>query len=554
MSKDLQTKKDDYDHSAIPNYLAPHLIPKVQSTIQPKVYSKIPVRLIPSIGKTKSYPENRISEKLPEEVQTKMENSFSQDFSNVNIHKDSSSAQDIHAKAYAQGNDIHFAPGEYDPSSKAGHELIGHELTHVVQQKQGKVNSSTINRKSLAITQETEFEKEADEAGKLASEGKNVEISLQAPVSTQMKDDKDEKPLWKEVDDPVNYLISSKDAFIREIKDNDFISTENKILKWTEVKIIKESHDGKYVFVKQTKDSPLKKKVNETQNTTEASISDTTRVAADPSLEDNTSEKQTEWWTSKSNLYSTNWDPKDNEAAYKKISTKYADQMLQNDPKETIKDSTLSGSSTKSIVDKYFKNSTDPADLDPGFKTKFDKLKKCFNDNGITFSVSAMLRHPLRSAIFNYTIAVRDASSIDIICEANAVCKKYGIPINWAHLDKDGNIDLEESKAKAKIVSNAFALGKNAARSIPDFGGAGISNHNHGKAIDLSVSFSFTEKKMITFEGTDYEIDPVTELEGQTSKNFKDVSNSPLTLLGKSASGLSRSIDTDPIHWSESGN
>src|SRR6478752_9909026 len=59
--------------------------------------------------------------KMPEAVQAKMEGSFGTDFSNVNIHEgDSATAMDAHA--YTQGNDVHFAPGQYNPESKSGQE------------------------------------------------------------------------------------------------------------------------------------------------------------------------------------------------------------------------------------------------------------------------------------------------------------------------------------------------------------------------------------------------------------------------------------------------
>jgi outer membrane protein OmpA-like peptidoglycan-associated protein len=59
------------------------------------------------------------------------------DFGDVRIHADSSadaSARSIGARAYTLGNHVAFASGEYDPGSSRGRHLIGHELTHVVQQ------------------------------------------------------------------------------------------------------------------------------------------------------------------------------------------------------------------------------------------------------------------------------------------------------------------------------------------------------------------------------------------------------------------------------------
>lgn len=144
--------------------------------------SKLPVQMKrgmqPQIkrGMQQGYFTQTKNDKLPETVQTKMENSFGEDFSDVNIHDNSTKAEDLGAKAFAQGKDVHFAPGEFQPNTKDGQELIGHELTHVVQQKEGKVQGGEVNGKDM-VNQDPSLEKEADDAGKLASEGKEVEVS-----------------------------------------------------------------------------------------------------------------------------------------------------------------------------------------------------------------------------------------------------------------------------------------------------------------------------------------------------------------------------------------
>lgn len=74
---------------------------------------------------------------LPDDVQAKMEKSFGTDFSSVRVHTNSGKPADVGALAYTQGNDIHFAPGQYSPDTSHGQALLGHELTHVVQQKAG---------------------------------------------------------------------------------------------------------------------------------------------------------------------------------------------------------------------------------------------------------------------------------------------------------------------------------------------------------------------------------------------------------------------------------
>ncbi|MGB1206183.1 MAG: DUF4157 domain-containing protein [Chitinophagales bacterium] len=108
---------------------------------------------------------------LPAEVQAKMESGLGADFSNVNIHKDSKSATDVGALAYAQGNDVHFAPGQFKPNTQAGQELIGHELTHVVQQREGRVKPTT-QAKGMPVNDDKGLEKEADDMGKMAAQGK----------------------------------------------------------------------------------------------------------------------------------------------------------------------------------------------------------------------------------------------------------------------------------------------------------------------------------------------------------------------------------------------
>jgi len=74
---------------------------------------------------------------LSKETRNFFEPRFGQDFSNVKIHTDSNAnqlARSINARAFTKGSDIIFGGGEYSPGSSDGKRLLGHELTHVVQQ------------------------------------------------------------------------------------------------------------------------------------------------------------------------------------------------------------------------------------------------------------------------------------------------------------------------------------------------------------------------------------------------------------------------------------
>ncbi|WP_171649465.1 eCIS core domain-containing protein [Paenibacillus phytorum] len=79
--------------------------------------------------------------KMDDQIQAKMESAFKADFSKVNIHNNAESTklnESLGAEAFATGNDIFFREGRYNPESHQGQELLGHELTHVIQQRGGK--------------------------------------------------------------------------------------------------------------------------------------------------------------------------------------------------------------------------------------------------------------------------------------------------------------------------------------------------------------------------------------------------------------------------------
>jgi len=112
---------------------------------------------------------------LPEGVRGKMEQSFGHDFGGVRVHE-GGEAQALGATAYAQGTDLHFAPGQYSPGTEGGQELIGHELAHVVQQREGRVPTNT-QFKGIAGNDDAGLEREADEWGARAARGEQVNSS-----------------------------------------------------------------------------------------------------------------------------------------------------------------------------------------------------------------------------------------------------------------------------------------------------------------------------------------------------------------------------------------
>lgn len=96
---------------------------------------------------------------LPKEVQAKMESALGADFSDVRIHV-GSEVPSIGAIAFTWGSNIHFAPGYYNPHTPHGQRLLAHELTHVVQQRVGRVRNPFGN--GVAVVQDRALEAEAD--------------------------------------------------------------------------------------------------------------------------------------------------------------------------------------------------------------------------------------------------------------------------------------------------------------------------------------------------------------------------------------------------------
>jgi Domain of unknown function (DUF4157) len=79
---------------------------------------------------------------LPPTAQRQMEMRFGQDLSAIRVHTVPSAAFRMHgvdARAYSEGDNIHFKPGAYDPHSADGQKILAHEVAHVVQQRAGRV-------------------------------------------------------------------------------------------------------------------------------------------------------------------------------------------------------------------------------------------------------------------------------------------------------------------------------------------------------------------------------------------------------------------------------
>lgn len=103
---------------------------------------------------------------LPDSLRQSMEHSLGADFTDVRVHV-GQEAQSIGALAFTWGSNIYFSPGQYNPDTLQGRMLIGHELTHVVQQRSGRVRNPFGS--GVAVVQDQALEAEADRLGTLVA-------------------------------------------------------------------------------------------------------------------------------------------------------------------------------------------------------------------------------------------------------------------------------------------------------------------------------------------------------------------------------------------------
>jgi len=75
---------------------------------------------------------------LPADLRMSLAPTFGTDFPNVRLHDDATShaaARDVEARAFTLGQHIHFGAGEFRPREREGWQILAHELTHTIQQR-----------------------------------------------------------------------------------------------------------------------------------------------------------------------------------------------------------------------------------------------------------------------------------------------------------------------------------------------------------------------------------------------------------------------------------
>lgn len=159
---------------------------------------------------------------LEDDVLQLYESYFDADLSNVMIHEGDSSAEAAGALAFTTGNNIYFAGGRYNTKTPEGLRLLGHELTHVIQQKEGRVKKT--NDLVPSVIYDSGLEAEADRIGfyfkKLSQNSPNLLPLLNANTIQMRKEKKKEK---------IKKVPSMSITFSRKPNSNDETNAVNMI-------------------------------------------------------------------------------------------------------------------------------------------------------------------------------------------------------------------------------------------------------------------------------------------------------------------------------------
>lgn len=152
---------------------------------------------------------------LPEKLKGGIEQLSGMSMDGVKVHYNSQQPAQVNAHAFAQGTDIHLAPGQ--------EKHLAHEAWHVVQQKQGRVKPTIHVNNKVPVNDDKNLENEADIMGRKATTQNHRKL-------TQLitKTSSDTITQRKEIDAGIiglTHLVQAKEGSIFE--GADFLQVEH---------------------------------------------------------------------------------------------------------------------------------------------------------------------------------------------------------------------------------------------------------------------------------------------------------------------------------------
>lgn len=155
------------------NLMAQSPVQQKNQTLQAKMVSSTLVQRAEDEGPLQAKFENNSAQRkeeseaakpnntgLPDNLKSGIESLSGMSMDHVKVHYNSPQPAQLNAHAYAQGSDIHIAPGQ--------EQHLPHEAWHVVQQAQGRVKPTMQMKAGVPVNDDIGLEAEADRMGELA--------------------------------------------------------------------------------------------------------------------------------------------------------------------------------------------------------------------------------------------------------------------------------------------------------------------------------------------------------------------------------------------------
>ncbi|WP_343606137.1 DUF4157 domain-containing protein [Fluviicola sp.] len=141
------------------------------------VQGKFETAQLEELGEKEEEPAQRKENKtgLPDHLKSGVESLSGHSLDDVKVHFNSAKPAALQAHAYAQGTDIHVAPGQ--------EKHLPHEAWHVVQQKQGRVKPTKQLMGKTPVNDDSGLETEADVMGAKAMQtlSENTQLQFKTP-------------------------------------------------------------------------------------------------------------------------------------------------------------------------------------------------------------------------------------------------------------------------------------------------------------------------------------------------------------------------------------
>ncbi len=126
---------------------------------------------------------------MPDALKSGIENMSGMDMSDVRVHYNSHEPNKVNAHAYAQGSDIHLAPGQ--------DQHLPHEAWHVVQQRQGRVQPTMQLAEGVAINDDAGLEQEATDMGNRAMSQSTMQLQAINAINSEYRTSMNKKVIQR---------------------------------------------------------------------------------------------------------------------------------------------------------------------------------------------------------------------------------------------------------------------------------------------------------------------------------------------------------------------